>query len=427
MANRQGKGKITYTLQAAHIIPLLLSMIVIAAMATNRFTNSMYSQVENELEHVSHTLVTMYDMLYPGDFSLSGEESLRFYKGDADLTSDFSLIDRVKDDTGLDITIFYQDTRILTTITGTDGQRIIGSGAPEIVAETVLPTGEPYYNENILIYGDSYFSYYAPLFQQDGSVIGMVFVGKPCKDVNNAIRKTVMPLIAVDFILTLAILVFLFLHTQQFTSPLLKIHDFLRTLSAGNTEGKLEPAITERGDELGDMARFSLTIQNSLNSMLNQDNLTTLANRRTGTIKLRQTIKNHKDYGTPFCIALGNIDYFKKINDTFGQDYGDLILKNVSEKLQKHMHGKGLAARWSGEEFLLIFENMSLDASAAASEAILADIRSMINRHNDKRIKVTMTIGLTKGDEADNMTDLLRLADEKLRQGKLNGRNQLVK
>ena len=422
----QNKGKISYILHVIHILPLVISAVIILAVGANRFTNSMYDQVKNELENISRTLITMYDTLYPGDYTMVGEDSLRFCKGDTDLTNDFALIDRIKSDTGLDITIFYQDTRILTTITDNNGSRIVGSGAPEVILDSVLPTGDYYYNENLHIYGISYFAYYAPLFNSDGSVTGMIFVGRPCADVDAAVQKATLPLAIVVIVLTLAIIVFVFLYTRKFIVSLLKLHTFLGSVSAGKLDTALDPDLLKRKDELGDMARNIQEMLNSLNVLINQDTLTSLANRKAGTMKLRQAIKNHTDYGTPFCVAIGNIDYFKKINDTFGHDYGDTILKNVSEKLRQHMRDKGTVARWSGEEFLFIYDNMTLDAAVSATETLLANIRSMINRHEDKRIKVTMTFGVTSGDSSGNMTDLLRLTDEKLRQGKDNGRNQVV-
>lgn len=422
----QNKGKISYILHVIHAVPLVVFAVVILAVGANRFTNSMYDQVKNELESTSRTLITMYDTLYPGDYAMVGDSSLRFYKGDADLTNDFELIDRIKDDTGLDITVFYQDTRILTTITDGYGSRIVGSGAPEVILNSVLPTGDYYYNENLHIYGVSYIAYYAPLFNSDGSVTGMLFVGRPCANVDAAIQKATLPLTIVVTVLTLAIIISVFLYTRSFLAPLLKLHTFLGLVSAGKMDTALDPDLLKRKDELGDMARNIQEMQHSLNVMINQDTLTSLANRKAGTMKLRQAIKNQTDYGTPFCVAIGNIDYFKKINDTFGHDYGDTILKNVSDKLRQHMRDKGTVARWSGEEFLFIYENMTMDSAVSAVEDLLKDIRSMINRHEDKRIKVTMTFGISSGDSMTNMTDLLRLTDEKLRQGKANGRNQIV-
>lgn len=422
----KNKGKISYALQAIHIIPLLLFAAVILFVGTNRFTNSMYSQVEHELANVSSNVIAMYDFLYPGDYTLTGDAPLQFCKGDANLTYDFAIIDRVREDTGLDITIFYQDTRILTTVTDENGKRIIGSGAPQMILDNVLATGEPCFYDNVIIYGVSYFSYYAPLFNEDGSTAGMIFVGKPRTDVDEAILKSITPLIAADVVLVLVVAVFTFLYTQKIVAALLQIHLFLGSVSAGSLDARLDASLLKRGDELGDIARSALEMQRSLNTMINQDALTSLANRRAGSQKLHQTMKSFTEHGTPFCVAIADIDFFKKVNDTYGHDCGDQILKNISAKLRQHMRGKGTVARWGGEEFLFIFENAGIAAAVSVTQSILEDIRAMENHYDDQLIKVTMTFGITAGDSADNITDLLRLADEKLYHGKNNGRNQIV-
>ena len=67
-----------------------------------------------------------------------------------------------------------------------------------------------------------------------------------------------------------------------------------------------------------------------------------------------------KKSGIPFCVVLGDIDFFKKVNDTYGHDAGDEILKFVALELRRMMLGKGFATRWGGEEFLLVFDNMDI-------------------------------------------------------------------
>lgn len=173
-----GKRKISNVLQTITILPLLLFGLIILGVGTHWFTKSMYFEVEIELSNVSANLVTMYDLLYPGHYRLENETSLQLYKGDHDLTGDYALIDRIKEDTGMEITLFYQDTRILTTITDKNGMRIIGTAAPSEAAKEVLANGNPKFYKKTRINGSNYFSYYIPLRNQDNAVVGMLFVGK---------------------------------------------------------------------------------------------------------------------------------------------------------------------------------------------------------------------------------------------------------
>ena len=421
-----GKGKIAYILLAINIIPLLIFGFLIMLLGTNLFTRSMHSEVEADLSNVAGSLATMLDTLYPGDYRLEGEMSYQLYKGDQDLTGEYSLIDQIREQTGLDITLFYHDTRILTTVTDRNGQRIVGTGAPDDVMQNVFEANEARFYTKVMIFGTSYFAYYSPLCNQDGSVVGMLFVGKPSAKVEAAIQSAIYPLIAVDAVLALIVAVFIFLYTKKFASDVLQIHSFLKEVSAGNMNARLDSKVVKRRDELGEIAISALNMQRSLRTMIDRDALTSLLNRRSGDMRLRKNIEEFVSQGTPFCVALGDIDLFKKVNDTYGHECGDLVLKKVSETLRNHMHEIGFAARWGGEEFLLVFHQTELDDAYRSLETLMEKIRTLEVEYNNQLIHVTMTFGITPGSGSD-MKDLIRAADEKLYNGKTAGRNQVVK
>ena len=159
--------------------------------------------------------------------------------------------------------------------------------------------------------------------------------------------------------------------------------------------------------------------------MVDQDALTELYNRRCADRKLKQVIRKYETQGTPFCLAIGDIDFFKKVNDSYGHDCGDMILKNISVKLKTHLYANGFVARWGGEEFLLVFERTEINDAYKILTALLNDIRTMESTYENHIIQVTMTFGLTAGDTTD-LVQLLRQADDRLYYGKTHGRNQIV-
>ncbi len=422
----RGKGKIGYILQAINIIPLIAFGILILLLGTHWFTRAMHSEVEQDLRNVSASLSNMLDALHPGDFKLVGDVAYRLYKGEDDLTGRYALIDRIKENTGLDITLFYQDTRVLTTIKDNEGQRIVGSGAPETVIKDVLEGGESRFYTNTVIYGVSYFSYYTPLYNRDGSVVGILFVGKPSANVEAAVRSSVYPLIYTDIILIAIVSLFTFIYTRKFVSCLLQIHEFLREVSTGNMNASLDDKILKRPDELGEIAVSALNMQRSLRTLVDRDALTSLSNRRSGDIRLRKVIEECSAQNAPFCVAIGDIDFFKKVNDTYGHECGDQVLKEISALLRQHMRQKGFVARWGGEEFLLVFSHIDLDTSYDLLNKLLEEIRKKRVHYNEADIRVTMTFGVTPGNSHD-IKELLRNADEKLYEGKSSGRDCVVK
>ena len=427
MENTQKKSgsKISYTLQTIGLLPLLALGIAMLFFTSQWFTKTMYQEVEHELYDATKSATTLLNAAYPGDYHLEGDVAYLLYKGETDITRDYSLLDQFKEDTGLDITLFYQDTRILTTLYNAQGERIVGSGAPDIVIRDVLNTGENHFYTHTLINGKAYFSYYIPLRNQDGSVVGMLFVGRPSETVSLSIQNYVYPLTWLIIGFVALVTVCIYFYTRKFVAVLLHIHSFLSEVASGNLNATLDHSVTKRSDELGDIGRCALSMQRSLRTMIEQDALTELYNRRSGDKKLRQVFEEARSSGQSFAIAIGDIDFFKKVNDTYGHECGDAVLKNVSALLKQHMWHRGFAARWGGEEFLLVFENVDLAEARKQLELLMDKIHELDTLYEGQHVKVNMTFGLICDPDKD-IHALLKEADEKLYIGKTNGRNQVV-
>ncbi|MBE5883799.1 MAG: diguanylate cyclase [Lachnospiraceae bacterium] len=423
--NTKSNGKISYVIQAIGILPLLFFGITITVLSFSWFTKIMYAEVENGLKNVALNTVTLLDITHPGDYTLEGDSAYRLFKGSYDLTYDYSLIDRVKEDTGFEITLFYQDTRILTTICNSEGTRIIGTGAPKTIIEEVFQTGESHFYSNIIINGNPYFAYYMPLFNEDGSIVGMLFAGKPSENVNLSIQSSTYPLAIMVLLALMIVVVCVFLYTRKVVIVLSKIHEFLLNISGGDLNVKLDPCVLRRNDELGDIGRSAQSMQRSLRAVVEQDPLTELFNRRSTNRKLLQIIDKSTKQQVPFCIALGDIDFFKHVNDTYGHDCGDLVLKSVAQILRQHMLSQGFAARWGGEEFLLIFDHTDLENAHASLSELMNKIHNLTIEYQGEIIKITMTFGLIPGNSTD-IKQMIHAADEKLYQGKEEGRNRII-
>lgn len=422
---KRSGGKISYTLQAIGLIPLLALGIMMLFFTSQWFTKTMYQEVERELYDATKSATTLLNAAYPGDYRLEGDVAYLLYKGDVDITREYSLFDQFKEDTGLDITLFYQDTRILTTLYNAQGDRIVGSGAPDVVIRDVLNTGEDHFYINTLINGKTYFSYYSPVRNQDGSIVGMLFIGKSSAAVSQSIQRYVYPLtwLIIGFVALVAVCIYF--YTRRFVAVLLHIHSFLSEVASGNLNATLDHSVTKRSDELGDIGRCALSMQRSLRTMIEQDALTELYNRRSGEKKLRQIFEEAQSSRHSFALAIGDIDFFKKVNDTYGHECGDAVLKNVSALLKQHMWRRGFAARWGGEEFLLVFENVDLAEARKQLDLLMDKIHELDTLYEGQHVKINMTFGLVCESDKDVHT-LLKEADEKLYIGKTNGRNQVI-
>ena len=422
----KSKGRVGQILQVINIVPLLVFGFVSILLCYYCFTKTMYQEIAQELRYVAYSVDDLMDTAYPGDYTLVGQTALRLYKGETDITQAYDLIDHLKEQTGLEITIFYRDTSILTTIYNAEtNTRFVGMGASEAAISQVLRDGNPLFAPSALINGSRYFAYYMPLQNADGRTVGMICVTKPSEQVDSAILESLYPFIIVTIVAMALISIALFIYTKRVAGTLLHIRNFLSDVSSGNLTTELEPSVSRRRDEFGDIGRSAVTMQSSLRSMIEQDALTGLSNRRAADRRLKQIIRKYETQGTPFSIAIGDIDYFKKVNDTYGHDAGDLILKNVADKLREHMRTYGFVARWGGEEFLLVFDHSDVVEAHRVLEDLSRDLRRMESAYNGIIIMVTMTFGLTGGDTTDTNA-LILAADKYLYDGKEAGRNRIV-
>ncbi len=169
-----------------------------------------------------------------------------------------------------------------------------------------------------------------------------------------------------------------------------------------------------------------LQANEQLRNMANRDALTQLYNRRAMQKRLRESALSYTKNPNPFCIAIGDIDFFKKINDEYGHDAGDAILIAFGSLLSSFMEKRGYVARWGGEEFLFCFTNVELEDAKKQLELLL----DVINQHEfhfqDKTILVHMTVGIEVYQEHLGIENTISRADNKLYLGKSSGRNKVV-
>ncbi len=123
---------------------------------------------------------------------------------------------------------------------------------------------------------------------------------------------------------------------------------------------------------------------------------------------------------------MGDIDYFKKVNDTFGHETGDSVLIHVAEQLKRAVVGKGFACRWGGEEFLIVLDGLDRKEALETLTQMLQNIRSIAIPCQGQEIRVTMTMGFVDGSLSDDHEELIRMADDRLYYGKEHGRNRIV-
>ncbi len=152
------------------------------------------------------------------------------------------------------------------------------------------------------------------------------------------------------------------------------------------------------------------------------DRLTGLYNRMKLDQTLNKEIMRFKRYNTPLSLVILDIDYFKKINDTFGHQAGDTVLQSVAVSLKENIRGVDIVGRWGGEEFLVICPETNLTGAKFIAEKL----RIAIERQDmDRDTHVTASFGVTEMRNDDEEEDLVRKADNALYRAKKEGRNRV--
>ena len=125
-------------------------------------------------------------------------------------------------------------------------------------------------------------------------------------------------------------------------------------------------------------------------------------------------------------IAIGDIDFFKKVNDTYGHECGDEVLRTLAAVFKKEMEGHGVVARWGGEEFIFVFEGVNGDEAMMLLDHLQRVVRDTVINYEGLQLKVTMTFGLVEYDTKLRLDENINIADERLYIGKEEGRDRII-
>ncbi len=157
------------------------------------------------------------------------------------------------------------------------------------------------------------------------------------------------------------------------------------------------------------------------------DPLTGLANRRKITELLEEGLNeianNSKDN---INIIMLDIDFFKKVNDTHGHPMGDEVIKVISNHMQDAIGKEGIVGRFGGEEFLTIFYNEDIKYVYKLADEIREEIKQKRIGFEEKKISVTVSMGIASSSESLNIGEILDIADKRLYEAKESGRNKVI-
>ena len=153
------------------------------------------------------------------------------------------------------------------------------------------------------------------------------------------------------------------------------------------------------------------------------DRLTGAANRRYFESLLDREAERAERYGTPFALVMFDLDHFKRVNDTWGHDTGDVVLQEVARIADERLREPDVLGRWGGEEFMILLPGDSVAQAGVAAEAV----RARVAEHGFPQVgQVTISLGVAGHRPGEPRKELLRRVDEALYRAKREGRNRVV-
>ena len=398
------------------ITGLFLGAVIITAGAVMIY-NSKEDGIRSEIHTAGRTLGNLYDAEYNGDLSYDGSTFMAGGKP-VEVRDFVRIINYIDCEDDIDFTLFYKDTRVFTSVQNIDGTFAVGTKAANDVTENVLTLGNEYLSNKVLVNDVYYMGYYKPIISDDGEITGMLFAGKPLESAVSTAADATIKFIVLAIVTLIISLGCCFVGSQRMLADFSVIKQYLAKLAQGDFSASLPEKTVQRKDEVGEISKHIVKVHKNLRDMVERDPLTSLLNRRSCKNRMDNLIISDSE---GYSVVMGDIDFFKKINDTYGHAAGDYVLKNISDILERYCHeNDGFAARWGGEEFLVIVPGCGLVEARQLAERI----RKKIESQKDEQKGVTISIGVAAYN-GGNYNEDVKKADMALYEAKNNGRNRV--
>ncbi len=261
------KGTIRFSVMVKILMIAICPLIVMLALTIVCTTMNMKDVFNSNTEVLLKTTVTSvrsaYDNAYEGEWELKDD---CLYKGDVNLSENFEIVDTIKDERDVVVTIFYGDTRRVTSVKDTSGKRMIGTQADPTIYKKVMDEGS--YTGDALIGGANYKVYYEAMKDASGESVGMFFAGYPTADKEKQITSKVLSMVLWLAIIFVVCIVFVVPVTLSIVKSLISINKSVVEISGGDFTVEIDGRVMKRSDEIGLIARSVDNLKNDIRGVI---------------------------------------------------------------------------------------------------------------------------------------------------------------
>lgn len=251
------------------IIPVRLLGIVSIFLTFTTVKGALINQIEEALKGTAAATLAAYDQ-NTGDYIQTSNGDI--WKGSYNISKSESLVDRIKKNTDMDVTFFYGNERIMTSAADSDGNRILGSPAGDVIITKVLQNGEEYFSENVSLEENINYGYYMPVYQNgsDSEIIGMVFVGTDKAQKDAVINKILGSIVMAVIVIMLVCIALAMKLALSMSSNIQSSIQVVEELAQGNLKVWVDEKLLARKDEIGALSKVTITLRDAMQSVIRE-------------------------------------------------------------------------------------------------------------------------------------------------------------
>lgn len=265
-----------------YCVPMLVFGILLLFVGLIQFENGMYKETRNSLKSNVLAAMSLYNSQGYGDYALKSDGNV--WRGmNFNVSGETGIVDELKEQTGVDITFFFGDTAVMTSIMNDSGIRWYGMRAGDNITRYTLNQGAQMWYRNIEIDGKKCHAYLIPIIQPgDGTVTGAMMASLPTEEFDSIIRRYILISVLIALVVLLAVGGFIYWYIGSLTKVLHNVREVLLKVSNGQFEDERLLG-NERRDEFGDLASCTEKLRLKIYDILNDI--------RHGTVKLTEAVE----------------------------------------------------------------------------------------------------------------------------------------
>lgn len=251
------------------IIPVLLIGLATVIITMTKVKSSLLQEVEEALRATASATLAAYEQ-NAGEYLQADNGDI--WKGGYNISRSETLVDNIRERSGMDVTFFYGNKRVMTSAIDANGQRILGSPAGAAITEKVLTGGEEYFSDAVSLDGVINYGYYIPVYQKGNTYtpIGMIFVGTNKSEKDTAVNRILYSIVGVVLFGTVLAMIVAALTALSITTSLRNSIRQVEIAAGGNLSEQVNPRLMARKDEIGDLSRALHLLQTELTKAIAQ-------------------------------------------------------------------------------------------------------------------------------------------------------------